>query len=191
VLLGYRVTIDYRASTVTFGDLTLPGGVGEPLSQSFDLEGGGPTVVGDTLVTVPATRVVLDVEVEGTTMRMVLDTGSSSMILRPDVYDALVADGRAQSSVELHTVLGTRTAPLTRLRSVSVAGLAQAEVEAVRAPLDIEALEREVGHPVEGLLGGAYLARYLTTIDFPDRILTLRPYTSGHVARLNITIPAQ
>jgi hypothetical protein len=190
VLIGYRVTIDYRAGTVTFGDFTPPTTVGAGVSEPFALEGGGQGLIGDALVTLPSTRIVMDVDVEGRTMRMVLDTGSSSMILRPDVYDSLVGDGRPQSSVELHTVLGTRTAPITRLHSVSVAGLAQGEVEGVRAPLDIEALEREVGHPVEGLLGGAYLSRYLMTIDFPARVLTLRPYATGSVAQVNITVPS-
>ena len=40
----------------------------------------------------------------------------------------------------------------------------------------MDLLAREVGHPVEGLVGGAYLERYLTTIDYPARQITLRPY---------------
>jgi hypothetical protein len=59
---------------------------------------------------------------------------------------------------------------------VTLGGAAQAGVAAVRSPLDMSVLEREVGHPVQGLVGGAYLQKYLTTIDYPARQIMLRPY---------------
>jgi hypothetical protein len=40
----------------------------------------------------------------------------------------------------------------------------------------MDLLATEVGHPVQGLVGGAYLAKYLTTIDYPARQIILRPY---------------
>jgi hypothetical protein len=176
-LLDMRVSIDYRAATVTFGNLVPPANVGPPVTTAFSLEGGGQGAIDDhTTLTLPATRIVLPVTVEGTEMTMVLDTGSSTMILRPDVYDSIVADGRPQSSIDVATVLGVQTTPLTILQYVSVGGEIQGEVEAVRAPLDVGSLETEVGHRVDGLLGGAYLMGYVTTIDYPERALTLRPY---------------
>jgi hypothetical protein len=183
VLIAYRVTIDYRAGMVTFGELAPPTGVGPPVTKGFSLEGGGDGEVNDMPISLPATRISLDVDVEGTTMRMVLDTGSSTMILRPDVYDDIVADGRPQSAIDVATVLGTQSAPLTRLHMVTVAGAAQAEVDALRAPLDVAALEVEVGHRVDGLLGGAFLSAYVTTIDYPNRALTLRPYIEPTTAQ--------
>jgi hypothetical protein len=183
VLLDYRLTIDYHAMLVTFGELAQPTGVGPPVTKGFSLEGGGEGEINGTPISLPATRISLDVEIEGTTMRMVLDTGSSTMILRPDVYDAIVADGRPQSSTDVATVMGTQTAPLTRLHTVAVAGALQMEVDALRAPLDVASLEDEVGHRVDGLLGGAYLASYVTTIDYPNRTLTLRPYIEMTTAR--------
>jgi hypothetical protein len=176
VLLDVRVTIDYRASTVTFGDFATPAGVGAPVTAPFALEGGGAGMVSGAPVTLPATRVVLDVEVEGASMRMVLDTGSSTIILRPDLYDALVADGRAQSTIDLGTVAGARSVPLTHVRTFTLAGATQADVEAVRAPLPVDPLEREVGHRIDGLVGGAYLQHYATTIDYPGHLLTLQAY---------------
>jgi predicted aspartyl protease len=183
ILINYRVTIDYRGGVVTFGVFTPPAGVGPPVMASFALEGGGQGTIGGKPVTLAATRVSLAVVLEGRTMQMVLDTGSSTIILRPDVYDALVADGRAQSSIDVATVLGTQQAPLTRVHSVAVGDAVQSEVDAVRAPLDVEALELEVGHRVDGLLGGAFLSAYATTLDYPARTLTLRPYIEPTTAR--------
>jgi hypothetical protein len=179
-LLPYRVTIDYRAALVSFGDVAPPAGVGPPVTAPFALEGGGDGTIDGTPVSLPATRISLPVVVEGMTMQMVLDTGSSTLILRPDVYDAIVTDGRPQSSIDVATVMGTVSAPLTRVQSVTVAGAAtQTDVDAVRAPLDVGALELEVGHRVDGLLGGAFLEAYVTTIDYPARMLTLQPYTES------------
>jgi hypothetical protein len=182
-LMDMRVTIDYRAELVTFGDFTPPTNVGPLVATAFALEGGGNGTIDDMPVTLPATRISLTVVVEGVTMQMVLDTGSSTMILRPDVYDTIVADGRPQASIDVATVLGVQSAPLTRLHTVTVAGATQGEVDAVRAPLDVESLEIEVGHHVDGLLGGAYLSGYVTTIDYPERTLTLRPYLATSTAQ--------
>ncbi len=127
-------------------------------------------------MTLPATRIALDVNIEGTVVPMLVDTGSSTMVLATALYDSLVADGRAQSTASVATVMGTESVPSTKLRTVSLAGAAQANVAAVRSPLDMDLISAEVGHPVQGLVGGAYLQNYLTTVDYPALQLTLRPY---------------
>lgn len=175
-LVGHRFTIDYRAQSVTFGDFTPPSDVAPPFDVTFALEGGGEGMISGTPVSLPATRIVVQVDIEGTLMPMILDTGSSTMVLKPEIFDALVADGRDQTTIDLGTVAGTQKVALTRVHSVALAGETQTEVEAVRAPLDIGLLEAEVGHPVNGLLGGRYLENYVTTIDYPARVITLRAY---------------
>jgi hypothetical protein len=175
-LVGHRFTIDYRARTVTFGDFTPPVDVGAPFDVTFALEGGGDGMIDGMPVSLPATRITVQVDIEGTLMPMILDTGSSTMVLKPEIFDALVADGRPQTTIDLGTVMGTQKVGLTHVSSVSLAGEVQTDVEAVRAPLDIGLLEREVGHPVDGLLGGRYLEHYVTTIDYPARTITLRAY---------------
>jgi hypothetical protein len=176
VMDAFAVTIDYQRSAVTFGTFTPPSSAGAPVMLPFDLEGGGSAAVGETSVTLPPTRIAVDVSIEGMVVPMFVDTGSSTMVLEPALYDAIVADGRAQSNASVATVMGTESVRATRLRDVSLGGAAQANVAAVRSPLDMSLLEREVGHPVQGLVGGAYLHHYLTTIDYPARQLTLRPY---------------
>jgi hypothetical protein len=175
-LVGHRFTIDYREQTVTFGDYTPPIDVGAPFDVTFALEGGGDGMIEGMPVSLPATRITVQVDIEGTLMPMILDTGSSTMVLKPEIFDALVADGRPQTTIDLGTVMGTQKVSLTRVASVSLAGEVQTDVEAVRAPLDLGLIEREVGHPVDGLLGGRYLEHYITTIDYQARTITLRAY---------------
>ena len=175
VMDGFAVTIDYQRSAVTFGAFTPPSSARTPVMVPFDLRGAAARP-SETAVTLPATRIAVDVSIEGMVVPMFVDTGSSTMVLEPALYDAIVADGRAQSTTNVVTVMGTESVPSTKLRTVSLAGAAQADVAAVRSPLDMTLLEREVGHPVQGLVGGAYLQNYLTTIDYPARQITLRPY---------------
>src|SRR5437763_1560328 len=86
----------------------------------FDLEGGGSATVGETAVTLPATRIAVDVSIEGMVVPMFVDTGSSTMVLEPALYDAIVADGRPQSTTSVATIMGTENVPSTKLRDVSL-----------------------------------------------------------------------
>lgn len=176
VLIDFELTINYRAATVGFDTSAVPVGLGAPVSTTFGLEGGGRiTLPGSTSsVQVPATRITIDVDIEGTTYPFVLDTGSSQVVVRPELYDEIVSDGRAQSTTTVSTVSGTVDEPTTHLASVSVAGVTQTDVAAVRSPLNLDVLSAEVGHTVDGLLGGSYLSHYVVTIDYPTRQLTLR-----------------
>jgi hypothetical protein len=177
VLSGFPVTIDYHGAAVVFGAFTPPDGVGSPTTTPFKLQGGGRVNVAGTDVTLPATRIAVDVDIEGTVVPMLLDTGSSTMVLGPDLYDSIVSDGRSQTTIDIGTVTGAKSVALTTLHSVALAGAgAQTGIQAVRAPLDLGPLEHEVGHSIRGLLGGSYLQHYLTTIDYPGRVITLRPY---------------
>jgi hypothetical protein len=176
VLVDFDITINYRAPSVGFNLTAPPTGVGQPITTPFDLEGGGHVVIPGTAgsVTVPATRIAIDVMIEGATYPFVLDTGSSQVVLRPDLYDSIVADGRPQSTTSVSTVTGTTNQPTTELHSVALAGATQTNVAAVRSPLNLDALSAEVGHTIDGLLGGSYLSHYLVSIDYPGRQITLR-----------------
>ena len=176
VMDGLAVTIDYRRSAVTFGDFTAPADARAPVMVSFALEGGGSSTVDGVAVTLPATRISVAVDIEGMLVPMIVDTGSSTMVLGSALYDAIVADGRAQTTTNVNTVTGTASVPSTKLRAVTLGGAVQSSLAAIRSPLDMSPLSLEVGHPVLGLVGGAYLGNYLTTIDYPARLVTLRPY---------------
>jgi predicted aspartyl protease len=176
VLIDFAVTIDYGQATAAFNSVapTIAGTL--PVIVPFALQGGGlSNVPGFTdPVTVPPTRIAVDVAIEGTVYPFVLDTGSSAVVLRPELYDSLVADGRPQSSIDVSTVSGTKNEPTTTLRTVALSTAAQSNIAAVRSPVDLDVLSREVGHTIQGLLGGSYLSRYLVTLDYPGRQLALR-----------------
>jgi hypothetical protein len=176
ILSNFQISVDYHRSTVGFDDPSVPGGLGAPASTSFELDGGRAASTTGTTVTpaVPATRIAVNVVIEGTTYPFVVDTGSSPVVLAPTLYDALVADGRAQTTSNVSTVTGTKQVPETMLNQVSLAGATQTGVTAVRSPLDLGVLSAEVGHEVDGLLGGSYLSHYFLVIDYPGREITLR-----------------
>jgi predicted aspartyl protease len=178
VLIQYVITIDYSPASVGF-DVAPPSPTGgaTATTTTFALQGGGTVAIPGTSnsVGVPATRIALDVTIEGTSHPFVLDTGSSQMVLRPTLYDSIIADGRAQSTTNVSTVTGTTTQATTHLKTVDVAGAIQTNVAAVRSPLNLDTLSAEVGHTVDGLLGGSYLSHYVTTIDYAGQRLTLVP----------------
>jgi hypothetical protein len=177
VLTMFVVTLDYQNGTVGFNAPAVPGGFGAPITTSFDLGGGGligaPSGSGTTMA--QPTRIAIDVDIEGTTHPFMLDTGSSRVELAPALYDAIVADGRSQSTIQVSTVRGTSAEPATTLKEVALAGATQTNVGASRSPIDFGVLAAEIGHPIEGLLGGTYLERYLVSIDYANRQITLRP----------------
>jgi hypothetical protein len=150
--------------------------LGAPSTSPFDLLGGGHVIVsGGANVNVPPTRIAVDVAIEGTVHPFVLDTGSSQVLLGGELFDAVVADGRAQGAASVLTITGTTTQPTTVLSSVALGDAEQTDVGSVRSPFSLESLSREVGHPVDGLLGGSYLSRFLVQIDYRRRVITLWP----------------
>jgi hypothetical protein len=180
VLVGFALTLDYAKAAVGFGVSTNPTGIGAPVTTPFVLAGGAavsPTGA-DGGLSQPPTRITISVTIEGTVHPFVLDTGSSPVVLRPEVYDSIVADGRPQTTVSISTVTGTQTQPATSLSSVSLAGANESNVEAVRSPVNLDLLSVEVGHTVDGLLGGAYLQHFVVKIDYPAQQITLSPYTA-------------
>jgi Aspartyl protease len=174
VLVNYDVLFDYSAMAIGFDVTPDTSGLGPPTMTAFKLEGGGNVVVsGGGPVSVPATRIAVNVTIEGTTHAFVLDTGSSKVLLAPDLYDSIVSDGRAQGMANVLTVTGTTDEPTTVLHTVALGDATQSNVAAVRAPFSLDALSAEVGHTVEGLLGGSYLSNYLVSIDYPNQTITL------------------
>ena len=65
---------------------------------------------------------------------------------------------------------------MTRAHTVTVAGRRDdAPVMTIGDKL-IDSLQREIKHPVDGLLGGSYLREFLVTIDYPQGELRLQRY---------------
>jgi hypothetical protein len=182
VLCQFAAVLDYRGTEVRLAsappDDVLE--VGPPARTAFALEGGGAGTLDGTPFTYPATRVPVSVTVDGAARSFVLDTGSSYLVLRDALWKQLASDGRPTlQGLPILSANGLIAGALTRARTVVVAG------EEVDDPpvLDIgdqllDSFAAEVGHPVDGLLGGAFLREFLVTIDYPSGALELRRYAS-------------
>ena len=179
LLRQFVTEIDYRSMNLRLGDGAPPSGVEEPGgSLTFLLRGGGTVSQNGHLISFPPTRIVLTVDVEGAPHTFMLDTGASEIAMRTSLYDALVADGRAQlSGLPISTAMGPTTAEVSRARAVTVAGQTATNV-AVMTVGDtlLDSLQDEIEMPVDGLLGGSFLREFLVTLDYPKRQLRLRRY---------------
>jgi hypothetical protein len=151
---------------------------------TFNLEGGGLGRFENEILNVPATRIPLTVDVDGTALPFILDTGASETTVRSSVYATLTADGRAELvGLPIGTVNGPTTASVTRVRTLTVAGetVSNAAVMTIGDAI-LDGIQTEVRHPVDGLLGGNFLREFMVTIDYPRRTLRLQRYTTAPTA---------
>jgi hypothetical protein len=200
VMKQFTVRLDYAHPDLAFR-LGMPSmepavdGVEVPGGEiKFTLQGGGRGLVrqGGQIVSYPATRIPLTVDVEGTSHPFILDTGASETTVRGSVWSAITADGRAQlSGLPISTVGGPAIGTLSRIRSLTVGGqtvtdpavmtIGDPQRVSVSATADslLDNIQGEVGHPVDGLLGGNFLREFMVTIDYPRGTLHLQRYTSA------------
>ena len=146
----------------------------------FNLEGGGLGRFEDQVLKIPATRIPLTVDVDGTALPFILDTGASETTVRSSVYATLTADGRSElTGLPIGTVNGPTSASVTRVRTLTVAGetVTNAAVMTIGDSI-LDGIQTEVHHPVDGLLGGNFLREFMVTIDYPHRTLRLQRYTT-------------
>jgi aspartyl protease family protein len=105
------------------------------------------------------------VEVNGKSMSMIVDTGASTIVLRPeDAKRAGIDVSKLSFTVPVATANGRTVAARVRLDSVSLGPLTRQKVEALVA---------EQGALSESLLGMSFLSR-LRSYEFSGDFLTLR-----------------
>jgi hypothetical protein len=156
---------------------------------SFKLQGGGRGMLraGGPIITFPATRIPLTVDVEGVSHPFILDTGASETTVRASVWEAVIADGRKQlPGLPISTVAGPAMSTVSRVRSLTVGGatVTNPAVMNLGAPIYdmiLDTIEQEVGYQVDGLLGGNFLREFMVTIDYPKGTLHLQRYTSATI----------
>jgi hypothetical protein len=153
-------------------------------SVGFTLEGGGlARLMSGDVIPFVATRIPVDVEVEGTMHRFIVDTGASETAVRSSVYSTLAADGRAQlMGLPITTVMGSSTASVLRVRTLTAAGATVTTPVVMTMGDDLlDGLAMEVNHSVDGLLGGNFLREFMVTIDYPQGVLHLQRYTNATI----------
>jgi len=104
-------------------------------------------------------------EVNNTPMSFLVDTGASTVVLKPaDAARAGIDTSRLSYTVAVQTANGTAYAAPVRLRSLSIGPIALA---------DVEALVSKPGNLNENLLGMSFLRR-LRSYEFSGDFMTLR-----------------
>jgi hypothetical protein len=186
VLCAFKVSLNYRDATLTFAATASPASVQSPGTRvPLSLGGGGETMVTGVpgSVTFPRSRVVVTALLEGMSHSLVVDTGSTYVIVRQSVFESLVRDGRGTlSDVDTAGVGASSTASVARVRSFSVGGEEVAGLVASSgADFDasLDAVSREVGSTIDGLVGGSFLRDFYVTVDYPTSELVLQRYTQG------------
>jgi hypothetical protein len=180
VICGSVVSFNYRDVVFTIGNPVTPSGLMPATTFGFSFKGGETLQSCGTNVTVPRSRVVVSVEIEGSPHTMVVDTGASAVTVDASVYAALTADGRAQfTGGMVMTTSGSSAAAFTRAKSISVGGV---EVDGVVVSHDpsfdtnLADVSMDAQETIEGSLGGTFLDNFYVTIDYPNSELHLARY---------------
>lgn len=127
-------------------------------------------------VTVPfdlkANLIVLDARLNGTSRRLVLDTGASQTML-----DAVAARELGIDAAERRTARGAGgdiEVSLAPLKSVTVGDARVDNLTCIVS--DVSGIAEKLGGNISGVLGYDFLSRFRITIDYVARRLTLDPY---------------
>ena len=183
ILCSSVATFNYRDVMFTLGGPPTITDVLPEIQLPFALEGGGSTQDGNTTVTVPTSRVVVSVQIEQSTYRMIVDSGASEVVLDDAAFTALTSDGRAQLSAGgVETASGESSASYARAKTIAL-GAAQATGVLVAHDTsfdtNIATIATETGEDIRGSLGGSFLEHFNVTIDYPNRTLHLSEYADS------------
>jgi hypothetical protein len=179
-ICGYVATLNYRDALFGLGSAapSPPSGLEPETVFPFSFEGGS-VIMG---VTVPRSRIVVTVSLEGNDYSMVLDSGATTVTVSQAAFTALTADGRAvlQGGM-VETTSGESTSSLARAAKIVVGGV---EVDSVVVAHDssfddnLQSISTDVGHTIDGSLGGTYLHDFYVTIDYPAKEVHLARYSN-------------
>jgi hypothetical protein len=183
ILCSSVATFNYRDVVFTLGTPPTISGLLPEIVQPFALEGGGVTQDGNTTLTIPTSRVVVTVDIEGNSYRMIVDSGASEVVIDAAAFAALTSDNRTQLTAGgVETTSGLSSASYTRAKTIAVGG---AQVTGVVVAHDasfdtnIADIGSDSGEAVRGSLGGTFLEHFNVTIDYPGRMLHLAPYADS------------
>ena len=176
VICNYVASFNYRDAQFTLGAATAPTGLGASTMFPFTLQGGGVTQG----ITVPKSRVVVTVTIEGASHLMILDTGASFVTLRSTVFATVTGDGRPTlPGGMIETATGSSSSTMARVRTIAVGGVSASNVVVIGDPTTdtlFDTLTAELGQTIDGSLGGTYLRDFYVTIDYPNQQVSLAPY---------------
>ncbi len=176
-LCGHVAAFDYSASSFTLDPAAPPSAaVGAAIDIPFTLAGNA----GNASPTLPPSRALVQVSVEGTAYTMMIDTGATYVTLSNAAFTALTSDGRVTTPDMMGLANGsTASGLLARATTVSIGG-AVVDGAVVSHSDDFDALlaaiSSDAGQTVDGSLGGTFLRDFYVTVDYPAQTLHLAPY---------------
>ena len=180
VICGSVISFDYRDAVFTIGDPVAPSGLMPETVLPFSFKGGETVQSCGSTVTVPRSRVVVTVEIEGAAHTMIVDTGASALTVDANIYAELTQDGRAQlTGGMVMTTSGSTSASFTRAKSVSVGGVEAQDIVVSHDPsfdMNLADVSTDAGVTIEGSLGGTFLNEFYVTIDYPNEKLHFARY---------------
>ncbi|PKN47503.1 MAG: hypothetical protein CVU59_02615 [Deltaproteobacteria bacterium HGW-Deltaproteobacteria-17] len=176
--------LNYPDLTVTLFPAGFPERDPADARINFTLTGGGRYRLsnGETL-DVGATRHLVYVDLEGTRILALVDSGASYMVIKQSVLDTLGAAGRPDhGTTEVVTAYGVISAPLTELETVAFSDAPEAtQVSGVYTVVVsddfLASLRVETGRQVDALIGGAYLSQFRLRFATSERIIDV--HTTG------------
>jgi aspartyl protease family protein len=142
--------------------------VGELLPPGSALRSGEAQIEGERSVRIrrrPDGHFIAKTHVNGVSLTMLIDTGASTVVLKPADAQRLGIDvDRLKYTVPVQTANGTTYAAHVRLRTLTLGPISLT---------DVEALVAKPGTLKENLLGMSFLSR-LRSYEFTTDMLTLR-----------------
>lgn len=183
----FDLSFDYRNATLAL-DGPPPADTIETYDIPFSFEGGGRArdPVTQNTYEVPRSRVIVDAVVEGRSVRMLLDSGASSTVIRAALADELTADGRPTLEAPAVGMFGMDTASLFRARSVSIGDAVVDEVIVAKSPafeMLLNGIQEETGTSVDGVIGGTVLREFHVKIGYDAETLHLERYANRNHVR--------
>ncbi len=185
LICQFTSTWDWQRSRFSLGAPPTDAAVTEEVVRMpFTLVGGGTLrLANGTTVPIPATRLMVDVEIESRRLRMLLDTGAASTGISDAMVAAFTADGRRSRTLTVVAQGGTMQQQLFRVRRINALGVSrEGSLVIGYSAANLANVAGEVGGTVDGLLGADFLRPWLTTIDYPAHEVVLRRYRdASHV----------
>ncbi|MEQ1566785.1 MAG: aspartyl protease family protein [Myxococcota bacterium] len=174
VLLRQAFWMDPRSERLWFGDA--PPGIEVATTLAAEPTGDGETCLWDgPCFSFRDSRMIVDVEVNGEPLALLLDTAATYLMVDPRTRDRIGLPAHWFDFGDDAFEVGAADVSIGGLDVPSVAVSVTDEVFTE----SLVRLELEVDRPIDGVLGHTVLRRFVLGVDAPAGELSLSTYTSG------------
>jgi predicted aspartyl protease len=200
LLRHFAFTLDYQGGRAWIDDPFDPADIPADVMTTGEddvpilVTGGGASQVPGTndVLAVPATRVIVKVQLEGQTTPIwaLVDSGASFVTIEESTLTALgdTPPRPRLDGIVVATANGDVVAYASRIWRATLVGVKTGDAQHAVDDLPVlvlpssdlfTALSLEVHVPIQAFIGGTFLRRHLSTFDYQSRLLRLAPYTDN------------